>query len=1341
MVNINLAAGDDTFIDTEVGKYAFIDNDTIKNDEGHSVRLKGLAGPETSKFLKHDGLFGDEYSISSGQYKGDLKTKQVGQIANEGGYNKLVLTGNQTHGRDEGDLVNEEGQTLSDRLIFEGIIDPATNEGLKKSELGRLHRALSGEGDDIYSQARAEEAQKDREQFIGWKGQAIDEQDLMEYNQARGLVSDGTWGQYVQNSVQFRSNDRDINNQANSAFSTGLESGLNNIASSAYGFASLIGDMVNNEELFDWGQRNAEHYEIENEQLGHYVNTIGDVDSLVDFGRYTAGMSGQMIPYLVGLFGATVGGIAVGTATGVAALGTGIAVGIPSIIYAGESYQGMEGDMTERGVGWALSAGVAATLLDRAGLRGMLDVKDVLSKDITEQLVKSYAAKQNIPVDKARTFLQHQANARVVNAYAKLNGIGFAEAKKKIGDITADIQQELIKSLGDKASLTLNKRLLAKQAAKSFGTSGVKESFTEMGQEGSIYASQVLGSQKEFNSDELQDILINSATGGFILGGGIGGFHGTGSSYAKFQQAKRNISVSDGFHDRNFYGNNTEVNYQTIVDLADKEFERIKAENPDVDIDVTKEGEKDYKEGTLLDSVKEKGVVKTAKEFPGRFARKFGEIIQDKADGLSDDAKFTLFTLLDNFAPSNTSHMAGVNFGKLKRSLIGSLNREIGNIEAKLIAKIGKRVNKKSKQDVSDMLVAFQRLQEKKGEEPLTAKDLPENLKPHLDELHDASNKINQATDTLLQIVERQTGTKVGRQGNYFSNAVQLDIDKIIKKKAKFIQDVLIIHLGMTQADALQFYDDLVNSPKGYDPEKLKELGFKNTSGPQNLKRANAGLKNFKDIDEFTYDNKFDQLVGIVENNINYAIDTKYLGKNNEKLDKALYQLKQQMGDQWDPRIATWIKDSIAAERGDYKPIKNKYLREMQAWISWYNATTQLNTTLLASLPELGMVMFGKRAKSNNELILDATKGVGGKWLHDFRRMKSKVLKNSGFSEESENRAVEDFYRYQYAHGSQGAVAQFDIEMGNGRSRKFREKTLEAFFKLNLLGPFTDGTRIARLAMAVDAIFSDIEIMINHYNGSQRVSNYAADAFARLRDLNVNPTDISTRYDKLVNNMKNDPMVDKTDAQSIHEYIAKNDPELLEILDIARKSYVDNALANPNPVDRPLWYSNQYFRLMTQYNGFLSTFSSHILPRVWREIKQGNPSARYNAVAAVAGMMALGFIGQSLKDEVDREGETPETLTDMGFYQRGITASGLLGTSERFLNIVHPLYRSYETVPEQMFDEIAGPTSGSAGKIYRALETIAEGNNLRPVQYGKLTPYGSTLNSWSNIGNNIIGDK
>jgi hypothetical protein len=1337
MVDINLKASEDTFVDTQEGRYAFIDSDTIRNNEGHSVRLRGLAGPETAKLIEDKGWFSTDYNISEGQYKGALKTKQVKAIAKAGGYNKLVLTGESSYGRDVGDLVNDKGQTLTDRLIFEGIIDPATPEdGERMRQLGAFSRGLSGEGDDIYSQARAEDVQYDREHVLGWKQEAINEQELQEYSQARGMVSDGTWGQYVTNSVQYRHGDRDIMNQADSAFATGLESGLNNVISSAYGFASLVGDMVDSEELFEWGKRNAEHYEIENEALADYVNTIGDVNSLTDFGRYTAGMTGQMVPYLVGLFGAAVGGVAVATATGVAALGTGIAVGVPAIIYAGEAYQGMEGEMSERGVGWALSAGVASSLLDRLGLKGMLNVKDVLTKDIGEQLIKSYALKKGMTEDAARTFLQNQANARVVTAYQKMHGGTFQAAKQKVGNVTANIQKEMLDYLKDSASLTLNKRLLAKQLGQSFGTSGVKEAFTEMGQEGSIYAAQVLGSEKAFDADELGNILVNAAAGGFILGGAIGGFHGTGASYANFEQAKRDISISDGSQMEGFYGANTERNYQSLIDYANSELERTGST-----LDVTEAGKKDYEEGSLLDTVKEKGVIKTVKELPGRFARKFGEIIQDKAEGLSDDAKFTLYTLLDNFAPSNTSHMAGVNMGKLKRSLIGSLNREIGNIESILLSKLEKRVGKRSKQDASDMLVKFQRLLEENGNKPLTAKQLPEDLRPYIHDLHEASAKINAATDTLLDIVEKQTGVEIGRQNNYFSNAIQLDANKIRKNKTSFIENVLIGYLGYSQANALEFYDSLVDSPKGYDPAKLEELGFQNTSGPKNLNKATARLKLFKGIDEFTYDNKFDQMVGIVESNINYAIDTKYLGKNNEKIDLALQTLKAQMGDKWDPRIAVWIKDSIAAERGDYKPIKNKYLREMQSWISWYNATTQLNTTLLASLPELAMVMLGKRAKSNAELILDASKGVGSKMLHDFRRMKAKVFKDTGFTEESENMAVEDFYRYQYAHGSQGAVAQFDIEMGTGRAREFREKTLEAFFKLNLLGPFTDATRIARLAMANDAIFTDIEIMINHFNGVDKISNYAADAFGRLRDLNVNPVDISTRYQKLVNKMKNDPNVDKTDSQAIHKYIMKNDPEMLEMLDIARKSYVDNALANPNPVDRPLWYSNQHFRLMTQYNGFLSTFSSHILPRVWKGIKEDNPHARYNGVAAVAGMLALGFIGQSLKDEVDREGKTPATLTDMGFYQRGLTASGLLGTSERFLNLVHPLYRSYETVPEQMFDEVAGPTSGSAGKIYRAMEALAEGDNLRPVQYGKLVPYGSTINSWGNIGRNIFGDK
>ena len=1328
MVDINLSAFTEG-VETDKGLYSFVDSDTMRGPDAHDVRIRGVAGPEVAHVVKDEGIFSDDYLVTGGEYKGQFMADEVRKLAKEGGYTNLQLTGEtDDHDRDIGDLVNEQGESFADRLLYEGILTPYDEKGTRLQEIGAFSRALRDDDtDDIWSQSRARAAAYDKQSAVGWKDIALNEQALGDYYTN---TQDGTWGRYVTDEVAFTHSGMDMFGQADNAFATGMESGLNNIQASAYGAISAIGDMFDSKGIYQYGKAQATASEYENQQLGRFVNTIGDVESVTDFGRYAAGMTGQMIPYLAALFGSGVVGSAAAAATGVGALGVTIGVGLPSLIYAGEIYNGMEGGMEDKNVAIALAGGTIAGTLDRLGLKAVMKPSDFLMGDVNKQLIEQYAKKHNISFEAAQKRLRATAHRRAINEYAEMTGLSFDEAAKVVSKEFANTQRELLLAIGGTATLTLNKRLLVKEGLMRTGKGATVESATEVGQESAIYASQVAGSHKEWDTAEYGNIVANAATGGFIIGGGISGVTGTTSSYGKFKQAQRDFGVSSGGFNQDFYSGTTESNLIGLEAKANRDFQSQTDKDKDA---VNNLIDNEYEEGRLLDTVREKGIVQAAKELPGRFARKFGGIVQDKFDKISPEAKFTLYTLMDNFMPSNTSHMEGINFGKMKRFLTSSLQREVGNIEAHLLGRLGLKVNKKNKQRASDMLVEYQRILEaSKDGKP----EIPPHLKESWEALAEASERMNSATDALLEIVRKQSGEDVGRQENYFSKSVKLDPMKIRKNREEFLH-MARVHLGYSQANAEEFYDVLVNGPGGYDPARLAELGFKNRKQPGNLKQARAKLSQYKDIDKFTYDNKFDQMAGIIEQDINYAIDKKYLGTKGEKLNNVLALLKQQMGDEWDPRIATWIKDQIAAERGDYKPIKNKILREMQAWISWYNATTQLHTSMFSSIPELATIMLGKHAVPNQELILTATNGVAKKMLHDFARIKAKYIKNSGYDEQELNLAVEDFYRMGYAHGKEGAIAHFDVELGSGTSRKFREKTMEAFFKINMLGPFTDATRVARLAIANDAIFSDLEIVAQFYNEDGTVSNFAGDAWARLRDLNVNPSVMAAQYQKLVNDMKMDPNVDKMDSNSIHKYIIKNNPDLYKRLDMARKSYVDNALANPNPADRPLWYSNPHFRLFTQYNGFLSTFTAHILPRIWKNVKEGNPAARYNAVAAAVGMLALGFLGQDLKDEVDRQGKPPRSLSDLGYYQRGIAASGLLGTTERFVNLVHPLYGGqYRGAGDIVMGEM-GPFTGSVQNILGTAERLAEG---RDADIQKILPAGKLAKSYESLTNKLIGE-
>ena len=332
------------------------------------------------------------------------------------------------------------------------------------------------------------------------------------------------------------------------------------------------------------------------------------------------------------------------------------------------------------------------------------------------------------------------------------------------------------------------------------------------------------------------------------------------------------------------------------------------------------------------------------------------------------------------------------------------------------------------------------------------------------------------------------------------------------------------------------------------------------------------------------------------------------------------------------------------------------------------------------------------------------------------------------------------FYGGEYGSVQHGVLGAVDIDAASYQSNKIKTHIMESFFRLNGLKFLTDGSRVARLAIANDAIFTDIETIIGFYEVGKQNSNYANDAYERLREMNIDPVKTARQFKLVMSEVsklqesRTEGFVakdgERLDTRVMHEYIFKNHADLYNTLEDARISFVDNALARPTSIDRPLWYSNPHFRLLTQYQGFLSTFTSHIIPKLYKRAKKTDPTIKYQAFAVAATMMALALIGQEAKDQWKFGTHSPYVDTNLKTAQRGLSASGLLGTGHRLLDYVHPIYTSNprynETTLDKMgnffghtLDEFGGPTGGTIKNTQRVVGNLIEGKYSTALYYGK----------------------
>ena len=168
----------------------------------------------------------------------------------------------------------------------------------------------------------------------------------------------------------------------------------------------------------------------------------------------------------------------------------------------------------------------------------------------------------------------------------------------------------------------------------------------------------------------------------------------------------------------------------------------------------------------------------------------------------------------------------------------------------------------------------------------------------------------------------------------------------------------------------------------------------------------------------------------------------------------------------------------------------------------------------------------------------------------------------------------------------------------------------------------------------------------------------------------------------------------------------------------AEFNFVNMAIALPGTANRPLFYQNQHLALFTQFQGFIATFTANQIPRMWGEyVKRGTPAMKYNAFAVMMTMLLLGFVSQYLKDLLKYGAPSPY-LDDMEKVQRAVGASGLLGTGERLINLVYPIYESSsDNAAEWFFNTISGEAAAlsNVSRVYGAAGKIIEGKPEKGV--------------------------
>jgi hypothetical protein len=1339
-----------------------IDADTVADSQG-SVRFKDARAPEV-QHITPDGL---KPASAGGLFYSDMYEN----LWTESGMNNVYRTGEKGYyGRDLGGLEDKYGRDFMEKAVYEGLANPQGHAQREIYDLGIFQRAFNNdvsgeETDDIWSQARDKMNEYQADTSIGIRKTALNEVELREYKDFYG----STFSPYFDNQVDFRHPGRTINNEATADFSGGWSYGFAGIKESLNNAISFGGDVIGSQMLYDNGQVRADESRYKMSQLPRINNDFTQVENFGDMVDWLQTSAGVMMPYAIGMIGSYMAGTVALASTPItgpvgAAVGTALIWQAPMMwVYAGEIYGGMEGEMDQRNAGIATVGGIAMASLERLGLKGLISTGTVLKRDGLEKVAQAYAKKEGVDMDVARL---------------------------KIQDVFGNLTVAALKDLDTIATLQMSKGILAKQTAKGFIGGATIEGLTEIAQESISYQGSRLGTdadiRKPFDMVEYKRIMANAAAGGIFLGGAMRTTSTLTSEIGGFQKLKRQGSkqakIDDGWQ-----GGTVEENMDELVNDTSTVTPPVKPTGPQsspeygspeyynqgAGTNASKESLADEMKAERIKGDKEdkstlrgglKTVYQNLKEFPKRFTQsgpKFWENKVLKNPNISEKAKKAFQVLQTITGGGKLSSMEGIDLFEMKRMMQSGLMAEGKTIQDDLYLLMGVGIELngrlhtgRTKAEANTFFLDYLDERITKSQDKVSAK-----FKPFVEKLEELRLAIggqesngDGVTDRLYGAVDGLIArTGPNKKPYWFQKSRRLKKDTVLSNKSEFIQT--LEDNGWTAVQAQDFYDMIENGPPGYDLSSMHELGFMNFPS-RSLKTSKGILEQvFGDDSKFLENDPFQRLYENIQEQTNYAVDRRYLGKDGHNINTLLKIIKDDMGSDWDSRIATHFMDYIAASRGDYRRLKSKKLERMIGHITFFNTFGHLDLSALASLPEAAIVLLS--ATKDSRIMPQIAKGVeefSAKLRNDASKNWSYINPKSGVTREKYLRNLVDFYRYGYDTGAHGAIGQVGIDEGVYKASKVKEAIMKAFFSVNLLKIYTDGTRVARLSLANDAIFGDFEIIAMFPEGSvERSSGLYVDAFERLRELNIDPHKAADTYTTMVQ-LSKAKLGEGATSEELYETMIKYNPAFMKQMDIARVSWVDNAIAHPTAMNRPIWYSNPAYRIFTQYNGFMSVFTAQILPKIWRRIKRADPSAKYNAVAIATSMIALGFLSQMLKDEWRYDG-APGWITTKGYVQRGVASSGLLGTPERFLTMISPIYDMSKKWSESRMDNILrrtghavtdalGPTYAHGEQIGRIMFNAFEGDDQRRNFYlSKEIPFLGKLAAFKeyNLGENDTG--
>jgi endonuclease YncB( thermonuclease family)/GH24 family phage-related lysozyme (muramidase) len=1336
-----------------------LDGDTYRDlKTGKTYRLPGIDTPETAKFSRTGGY-------KRGEAGGQEAMDAVRDLIEKDGFNIPVTTDDDAgYDRKKGDLMNSKGELLTDRMIATGLVTTKfigkSDYGMSDSQYDRLqYNMLARNMSDPkvprtdYEKATAVLREAETSASGGnviAKGHAMNE---AEYSALPELYS----------SVILRNKNANFDNSSKTPFSQSWNAGITQLKNSFSQIGSVITDSTGFEEARESLQGRIDYRKMSLSEAPKVIIDWKEVDggNLESMYQYVTNNIAMSLP----MMGVNVAGVLAAPFTYGGSLS--VVVGM----HSGSILDEMEGKLEDKDLSTALAGGIAMAGLDFFGLKGVLKPSSLINGGASAKFTQALMGLEGEPLKIAVRELGDRAGS------AAIKGLTKEQAEFLVQKSSKRQLASYVKSIEGLIETQTGKATAIKHLAKSLAGGAAFEGSTEMAQELTQYTAVVMGSEKSWDYDELQERLVAAGIAGASMGSA---FSVTGSAWdiGGWQDA----SSASADYDKRFDDASTpwkaeeSAEYGKVRDLD----EVMEAEHMDANSNTgrtrprpsTASVSEEY-DGMMNSEAVDMSFESQADRAQARKEAKgglnwIGDFAKDPMSALRTSLDTRLTTdllgksktarvIYDMFGGRKNQVHGGVDFHTDKVASYTLFEESITDVNATLARFNTKETGYgKLRTEVSAKIYDFHRdvikpltgrtkdnAEHMTGPEVIAAIDwdnLPQKYKADTKALRVTISELYDVDNVMFNnITARQSMAgeeSLGKLQDHVFRAKSFLKDTISANKSEFI-NLLIKHKKLSPDDASAVTETILDNADASTLDDAFDL-TKGGLNPAGYKKRSLDISDTKEFDKFLSNNVFDNLEAGMKGAARYMGSLKFIGKNNKLLGNMINKVHAELVANGDPKadeivedLAMNLRDLINADSGNYKRIESDMAKGIQKNVTLFGVITMLPLSAPMSLVEFALAPMNVPMKALNENI-GSLGAILGKEIATYVENFGKVmginskLESAGFKKKNSvlDNAIES------RKGRMGQDArQIGIEnpkglldrVGMSGSQKTGQATLvgvsetdtnttqimDTFFKVIGLSGVTNATRTVRASFFNDFLISNMDKI--HANEGKAATNESMEARQMLEEFGM-PVDLMLNLSK---KLKADPENTEVLAQWARQF------------DNGLYNFINGAVPMPSAMTRPLAYSDPHFALFMQFQGFTSQFTANHIPRIWKTIAKGTPGMKYSMFVGIMSMLMLGYAAQYIKDYIKFGGGSPY-LSDDKKYLRALYSSGLLGTTERVIGNVFPLYDGRDQgIAMNMWGVGSGeaPAAGIFKNIYKAGEAAAmeEGTMFSKAALG-LTP-------------------